>query len=492
MAIMVADDSVSALNDDGGNSTSKGLATGSTSNDQWRVFLGLAIFVAAFIFRVELVRFSLRLVRRAVPGMFVWIKEFEKNLLMPLSWVVLILLIWLSMYVMDLSTVLGLEPDTLTSIVTLILGFPLIWVVINFCNYVTWGIIRVKGWNRAASKDDDDYSRVMIITEGIGVIKILLVTAVVSSFMMDGIGNITDFDSSQISTVAVLMVELVFVFGAHSWLKNIMGGLMALLDEQIKGGSHIRFQGHEGVVERLFLQCFALRQYDKGLAYIPNGILLENTVEIQSKSLDRRCEIAVHLSHRTKAVAIRVLIQELDSFLLHLQAEKHHRRKAKVVMGLEKKVNQPRGSWELKQIYGTTSKLLAKTSQDDDDEDLTRGRFWISVEAPYKVHIVYYTQERHIKAIMAEKTEVTDLLAKLKLKLHGEDASAASARALPPKHKMAVLESSNANGNPLSPTTGATLRAPSSLPPNFDRFRRNVSESTTNGMRQRRQQSSML
>lgn len=41
---------------------------------------------------------------------------------------------------------------------------------IIMCIIIFQGIIRVKGWNRAASKDDDDYSRVMIITEGIGVI----------------------------------------------------------------------------------------------------------------------------------------------------------------------------------------------------------------------------------------------------------------------------------------------------------------------------------
>jgi hypothetical protein len=59
----------------------------------------------------------------------------------------------------------------------------------------------------------------MIITEGIGVIKILLVAYVVSSFMFDGIGQITNFDTSQLTTVAVLVVELVCLFGAHSWVR---------------------------------------------------------------------------------------------------------------------------------------------------------------------------------------------------------------------------------------------------------------------------------
>lgn len=112
--------------------------TGASSDDQWRVFIGLALLVAAYVFRVEAVRFTLRLARRVLPPMFVWIKEFEKHMLRPLSWVVFLMLVWFALYVMDVSNLLGIDWDTVTSLVTLLLGFPLIWVVINFCNYVTW------------------------------------------------------------------------------------------------------------------------------------------------------------------------------------------------------------------------------------------------------------------------------------------------------------------------------------------------------------------
>ncbi|POM67799.1 Hypothetical protein PHPALM_16131, partial [Phytophthora palmivora] len=129
---------------------------------------GLALLVASYVLRVEVVRFSLRVARRILPALFAWFREFEKMLLRPLSWVVFVLLMWFSAYVMDLESLLDMDSGTLENIITLLVGPPLVWVVICFCNYVTWGIIRVKGWSRAVSKDDDDYSRVMIITEGIG------------------------------------------------------------------------------------------------------------------------------------------------------------------------------------------------------------------------------------------------------------------------------------------------------------------------------------
>lgn len=110
----------------------------SGNNYQWRVFLGIAMMIASYVFRVELVRFVLRLIRRAVPSLLIWIKEFENMLLRPLAWVVFVLLVWVSTYVMDLSRLINLQKTTIASLISLCLGFPLIWTVICFCNYVTW------------------------------------------------------------------------------------------------------------------------------------------------------------------------------------------------------------------------------------------------------------------------------------------------------------------------------------------------------------------
>lgn len=229
-----------------------------------------------------------------------------------------------------------------------------------------------------------------------------------------------------------------------------MGGLMALTDEQIKSGSHVRFQGHEGVVERLFLQCFSLRQYDKGLAYIPNAALLENTLEIQTKTLDRRCVIPVHFDHRTKSSQIRLFIQKLDTFLGRMPMQLSSARKAgELALGVT--TTRPRGGVS---GYGTVVGSIAnlheqmKLLKKEEEKKADKGQFWISVEAPYVIHVVYYSQKRHMLPLMAEKTEVrmdrgilcvrtsrsltlglacqivfciTELLAEEKLKLHVED-----------------------------------------------------------------------
>lgn len=183
-------------------------------------------------------------------------------------------------------------------------------------------------------------------------------------------------------------------------MKNIMGGLMALQDEQVKSGSHVAFRGHEGIVERLYLQGFSLRQYDKGLAYIPNGALLENTITVQSKSLDRRCVVTVHLSHKTKSSEIRVFIQELDSVMLRLVTEKQQRKNKTNVLGLDRR---RRTHWDDILNKVQRSHLLGGA---EEEEEQPQQRFWISIEAAYVVHLTYYSQERHMKQLMGEKTEV--------------------------------------------------------------------------------------
>lgn len=108
------------------------------SGYQWRIIVGLTLLVLSYILRVAIIRFTLQLLRRAVPKGVVYIKEFEHNLTQPLSWILFVLLTWLCIYLMRLRFLLRIDSSTLVSIITLALSVPLIWTVINLCKYVTW------------------------------------------------------------------------------------------------------------------------------------------------------------------------------------------------------------------------------------------------------------------------------------------------------------------------------------------------------------------
>jgi small-conductance mechanosensitive channel len=107
----------------------------------------------------------------------------------------------------------------------------------------------------------------------------------------------------------LLVLQVLFVLSSHTWFRNVMGGLILLIDEPIKSGSHVKVLGHEGVVEHMYLQYFTVRQYDKGLAIIPNGVLLQSDVHVRSKSLGSQLIIDIHLSHSTATKKVRDFIR---------------------------------------------------------------------------------------------------------------------------------------------------------------------------------------
>jgi small-conductance mechanosensitive channel len=171
-----------------------------------------------------------------------------------------------------------------------------------------------------------------------------------------------------------------------------------LIDEQIKSGAHVRFQGHEGVVERLYLQSFSLRRYDKGLAFFPNGILLENSVEIVAKTLDKRCLLSIHLDHSTPSIEIRMLIQKLDNMLWKEMEKKTANERSRNAVGLLTKLKHR------VDMFGIYERARLRII---DDEMQHRRQFWVTISNAYVIEVVFYTSERHKKERSAELTNVS-------------------------------------------------------------------------------------
>ncbi|RHY21931.1 hypothetical protein DYB32_009672 [Aphanomyces invadans] len=94
-----------------------------------------------------------------------------------------------------------------------------------------------------------------------------------------------------------------------------MGGLVLLIDEPIKSGNHVLVLGHSGVVEHMYLQYFTLRQYDKGLAFIPNGVVFDHVIQVHAKSQGTCFDLTIPLARSTSAAATRAFVRDVDSFL---------------------------------------------------------------------------------------------------------------------------------------------------------------------------------
>ena len=67
------------------------------------------------------------------------------------------------------------------------------------------------------------------------------------------------------------IVGVAIGFGAQSLVKDYVGGLFILIEDQIRQGDSIKIEGHEGTVEELTLRYVRLRDYDGFVHFIPNG-----------------------------------------------------------------------------------------------------------------------------------------------------------------------------------------------------------------------------
>jgi moderate conductance mechanosensitive channel len=67
------------------------------------------------------------------------------------------------------------------------------------------------------------------------------------------------------------IVGVAIGFGAQSLVKDYVGGLFILIEDQIRQGDSIKIEGYEGIVEEITLRYVRLRDYDGFVHFIPNG-----------------------------------------------------------------------------------------------------------------------------------------------------------------------------------------------------------------------------
>ncbi|OQS00109.1 hypothetical protein THRCLA_06225 [Thraustotheca clavata] len=375
-------------------------------SSDWLYVGAVAIIVAAWFFRVEMIRLTLRLLMRGLSAYKYRsingaIREFEKLVLYPLSYVCFGVFVLIA-----LSIAGALAYPTVNTIVQILIGIPMFWTVIQFCTFLNVIIIRRQGWERSNSKDDS--SKIMMVTEGIGVLQYLLCAVVFYYFFL----NQLQVDTIEIFTTIILVLELLFVLSSHTWFRNVMGGLILLIDEPIKSGSHIKLLEHEGVVEHMYLQFFTVRQYDQGLAIIPNSMLLQYEVQVRSKSLDGRIVIDIPLAHNTPPKLVREFVRNADRYLTQ-----HYATTSKATIAEEIFTPAKQSKVSLNDVL---RQAVNKTKEKSKATDV--HQYWVTVIGLYHVQVVYFVPSPKFKHIINEKRELTlgltKLLTSMKLSLH--------------------------------------------------------------------------
>ena len=104
--------------------------------------------------------------------------------------------------------------------------------------------------------------------------------------------------------------------GAQDLFKNLISGILVLVEKRFKAGDWIYVEGViEGVVENIGFRSTVIRKFDKSLATIPNFQFAEKAVINQSETTHRRIDWMVGLEYGSTSEQLEKVRNEILSYI---------------------------------------------------------------------------------------------------------------------------------------------------------------------------------
>ncbi len=103
-------------------------------------------------------------------------------------------------------------------------------------------------------------------------------------------------------------------FAVQDVSKNLIAGILLLMQQPFRIGEVIEVNGYSGTVEDITLRATALRTFDGRLVYVPNAEVFTSAIVNFSRTRARRAELTVGVAYGTgleqaKNVALQALFQ---------------------------------------------------------------------------------------------------------------------------------------------------------------------------------------
>ena len=104
--------------------------------------------------------------------------------------------------------------------------------------------------------------------------------------------------------------------GAQDLFKNLISGILVLVEKRFKIGDWILVEGtNEGVVEKIGFRSTVIRKFDKSLAIIPNFQFAENSVVNISETTNWRVRWSITLQYNTTVAQLKKIREEIESYI---------------------------------------------------------------------------------------------------------------------------------------------------------------------------------
>ncbi len=140
-----------------------------------------------------------------------------------------------------------------------------------------------------------------------------------TKFVVICLGVAAVFQEWGFNVAAVLgslgLVGMAVALGAKDFIANLFAGLTIFLDRMFEKGNWIQTPDVDGTVEDIGFRATKIRRFDKALVTIPNARLAGEALVNFSRMTNRRIYWMIGLEYRTTKDQLRLIIQDISTFL---------------------------------------------------------------------------------------------------------------------------------------------------------------------------------
>ena len=112
------------------------------------------------------------------------------------------------------------------------------------------------------------------------------------------------------------LFSVAVALGAQDLFKNLISGILVLVEKRFKMGDWIEVEGIiEGVVEKIGFRSTVIRKFDKSLAIIPNFQFAENAVINKSQITNWRISWTITLQYDSTVEQLKTIRNEIEDFI---------------------------------------------------------------------------------------------------------------------------------------------------------------------------------
>ena len=265
--------------------------------DFFQILVGLGIFLLFLIFRGLISRLiikKLEIISKRTTNKLD--DTFVKSMMGPARFLPIVLGVFFASYYMSFSDDMRDFVDNLNRTLITILIFWIIHQIIEPISYILSGLDKI-------------FTRELIgwIIKSLKFLIFILGDAAVLELWGIKIGPI-------IAGLGLFGVAV--ALGAQDLFKNLISGILVLVEKRFRMGDWIRVDGIiEGVVEKIGFRSTVIRKFDKSLAIIPNFQFAENAVINVSQTTNWLISWIITLQYDTTVDQLKTIRNQIEEHI---------------------------------------------------------------------------------------------------------------------------------------------------------------------------------